>query len=144
MKILINNSDRTAEMETRIRNGSHAHAGRRGPDEIAQDISALRLADAASETEYQQTLLRLIRYRDNVDTLPFDIPHRGGIRGRVMVAVKQALWKLLRYQHDRMTFRQNLINTLYTSAIEYEQDRREQEIKRLEARIAELEKRKPS
>ena len=140
MNILINNQDRTAELEPRIRQGMQRHTAAKPPAEVPPEISALALRDARDEGEYQDTLLRLLRYRDNVDTLPFEIPHRGGWRGRMTAAIKRKLWTLLRYQHDRITFRQNLINSLYTSALEYERARREAEIARLEARIEELEK----
>ncbi len=140
MKILVNNADRTAELEARMREGMRTHTTRKPPAEVPMEISALALREARDEAAYHDTLLRLLRYRDNVDTLPFDIPHRGGWRGKLMVAAKRRLWSLLRYQHDRMTFRQNLINSLYSSALEFERARRKHDIARLEARIAELEK----
>lgn len=142
MKILINNKDRTGELEPRIREALQTRNTRMGPDEIAPEIGALSLREAASEADYQERLIRLLRYRDNVDTLPFDIPHRGGVRGRCLATLKSFLWKLLRYQHDRMSFRQNLINSLYTSAIEFEREQRMSEIARLEARIEAMEKKK--
>jgi len=62
----------------------------------------------------------LLRYRDAFDTYDFDIPRKPGPVGSVMARVKKALWKLLRYQHDRIAFRQNLINSLFTNAVEFE------------------------
>ena len=140
MKIIINNQDRTADMQERIERGMQEHAQRPPPVEVPAELNALALRDAQSHAEYQDTFIRLIRYRDNVDTMPFDIPHRGGWRGKCAVWVKTKLWTLLRYQHDRITFRQNLINSLYSSALEYEREQRRAEAARLEARIAALEK----
>ncbi len=142
MKILINNEDRTGELEPRIRDALQTRNTHKGPDEIAPEIAALSLREAGSEADYQERLIRLIRYRNNVDTLPFDIPNRGGLRGRCMVLVKRVLWKLLRYQHNHIIFRQNLINALYSSTLEFEREQRLAEITRLEARIKELEQRK--
>jgi len=144
MKIVVNNQDRTADMKDRIASGMQAHSRLPPPLETPPELNALALRDAHTEAEYQDTLIRLIRYRDNVDTLPFDIPHRGGWRGRCAVWIKKKLWKLLRYQHDRITCRQNLINSHFSGALEYERDRRRADIERLEAKIAELEKKHSS
>ena len=84
-------------------------------------------------------LLRLLRYRDNVDTLPFEIPRKRGWVGALTAQLKRALWKVLRYQHDRVTSRQNLINHLYTNALECEHRQRAQEIRELQRRLAALE-----
>jgi hypothetical protein len=65
-----------------------------------------------------------LRYRDAFDTYDFDIPRRPGIFGAMMTGFKKVLWKLLRYQHDRIAFRQNLINGLFTNAIELEMTER--------------------
>ena len=112
MKILINNEDYTEDLKSRMDAGMREHSDRPFPVEVPAELNALALREAKTEAEYQETFTRLIRYRDNVDTMPFDIPHRGGWRGKCAVWVKRKLWKLLRYQHDRITFRQNLINSL--------------------------------
>ncbi len=140
MKLFVNNRDRTEELKERIAAGLRSHDKSRPPCLVPAELNALELRKANSQTEYLATLTRLIRYRDNVGTTSFDIPHRGGLRGRCSVWIKQRLWNLLRYQHDRITFRQNLINSLYTSALEYEWEERRAEIARLESRIAALEK----
>ena len=85
-------------------------------------------------------MIRLLRYRDGVDTLPFHIPGRPGLCGRLIVQVKKGLWKILRYQHDRIAFRQNLINTMLASALEFEIAQRRKETDDLMRRVAELEK----
>ncbi len=54
--------------------------------------------------------------------------------------MKRCLWKLLRYQHDRIVFRQNLINGLFTQALESELLLRRRETAELRARLAALEK----
>ncbi len=140
MKIVINSKDRTDELKALIDTGIQGHDDEPHPVEVPSEINALALREAQTESEYQEIFTRLMRYRDNVDTMPFDIPHRGGLRGRCSVWLKRKLWTLLRYQHDRITFRQNLVNSLYSSALEYERDQRRSDIERLESRIAELEK----
>lgn len=142
MKVYINNQDRTAEIKDRIADGIRAHGKRNPPNYVPAELNALDLLNASSQAEYMDILTRLIRYRDNVDTVIFDIPHRGGWRGRCAVWIKKKLWNLLRYQHDQLNFRQNIINSLYTSALEFAWDERRSEIARLEARISALEERK--
>lgn len=139
MNITINNQDRTTELKARIEQGMQSHSDRPPPVQVPAELNALALRDARTQSEYQETLTRLIRYRDNVDTMPFDIPNRGGWIGKIAVLFKKVWWKLLRYQHDRITFRQNLINSLYASALEYERDQRRSEVAALETRIKKLE-----
>ncbi|MFH0953116.1 MAG: hypothetical protein V1873_02170 [Verrucomicrobiota bacterium] len=141
MKIQINGQDKTPEIEAKIREGIRSRKSGAEPGEISPEIGALRLQEAKSETEYQELLLRLMRYRDNVDTLPFDIPRRPGFLGAIMARVRVFLWKLLRYQHDRVTSRQNLINSTLSGAIEFEHRLRKQELDELRKRVADLESR---
>lgn len=139
MNITINSEDRTTELKTRIEKGMQAHAKRPPPIHVPAEVNALTLREARTETEYQEILTRLIRRRDIVNTLPFDFPNFGGWTGKANVLFKKALWKLLRHQHDRIAFQQNQINSLYSSALEYERDQRRADVAALEARIKALE-----
>ena len=148
MKISIAGHDCTQDLGPALRRQAEIMA--RGDDHhqparIAANIGALALARTKSDADYLDHLIRLIRYRDAVDTLDFDIPRKPGVVGLGMARFKAFLWKLLRYQHDRITFRQNLINGLYSSALEYEVALRQktvadldQRLQRLEARLAPL------
>ena len=137
---MINGKDRTAALESHIRHSLRSRDTSRVPDTIAWEISALSLGEVDSESDYEDRLIQLIPYRDHVHTLPFDIPHRGGLLGRCTAVMKRFLWKLLRYQHDQMAFRQNLINSMHTSATEFERSQLRTEIGRLEERIEKLER----
>jgi hypothetical protein len=144
MKIIVAGKDQTEELGPAVRR--QAEAMRRGdtnrrPAELPAVISALALRQTASESAYLNELLRLIRYREGVDTLPFHIPVRPGRLGRLLGRIKGLLWTLLRYQHDRIVFRQNLINSQLTSALEFESQARQREVADLARRVAELEKR---
>ena len=143
MKLIVAGHDRTQDLGPALRQQAAMMArgdDRHQPARIAANISALALRGAASDAGYLDELIRLLRYRDGVDTLPFHIPGRPGLCGRLLVRVKQGLWKLLRYQHDRIAFRQNLINTLLASALEFELAQRQKEMAGLKRRVAELEK----
>ena len=142
MKLIVAGQDRTQALGQALRQqveimarGDTSHQ----PARIPAAISALTLLNAKSDAEYLDELIRLIRYRDGVDTLPFHIPVRPGLSGRLMGRIKQALWKLFRYQHDRIAFRQNLINNLLSSVLEFEATARQQEVADLKRRVAELE-----
>lgn len=143
MKITIAGRDRTDDLGPVLRTQAEAMA--RGdticqPAKLPDEISALALSRTTSAEDYLSELTRLLRYREGVDALSFHIPVRPGRCGRLLGRVKQGLWKLLRYQHERMAFRQNLINAQLTSALEFEIVQRRQETDDLKRRLAELEK----
>lgn len=143
MKISIAGQDRIRDLGQALRQQAEAMAHGAASRKLAPlppEISALALARAKSDAEYMEHLIRLISYRDAVNTLNFDIPRKPGLAGLIMTRLKAFLWKLLRYQHDRIVFRQNLINTQLTSALEFEFTQRQKETADLKRRVAELEK----
>lgn len=143
MKISIAGQDRTTDLGQVLHQQAGAMARRpagRKLSPLPPEISALALAQAQSDAEYLDRLMCLIRYRDAIDTLDFDIPRKPGLPGLILTRLKAFLWKLLRYQHDRVAFRQNLINTQLTSALEFEFAQRRKETADLRRRVAELEK----
>lgn len=143
MKIMIAGQDRTRDVGESLRRQAGAMQGApacRKPACFPEEISALALARAKSDAEYMEELIRLILYRDAVDTFDFTIPRKPGLAGRLKTGLKAFLWKLLRYQHDRIAFRQNLINGLYSSALEFEVALRRKEAADLKRRVSELEK----
>ena len=81
----------------------------------------------------------MLRKRHGVRTTAYYVPRGPGWRGRIAVALKTVLWKLLRYQHDRLTLQQNLINELEINAVEFQRDRVNQELADLKRRVADLE-----
>lgn len=103
------------------------------------EVSALRMREAADPGMLLREMTSLLRHRNHVDIQIFDIPRRPGWKGAVMVRLKQALWKLLRYQHDRVCFRQNLINSHVTALLAFQCEHFSGEVDRLKARVADLE-----
>ena len=136
MKILVAGKDRTAELGP----GLTADSERRGQDPrclfLDWSVNALSLSDARDESDYLDRLTRLVRYTNHVDPRVFDIPRRPGLVGSALAGFKKVLWKVLRYQHDRVTFRQNLINSNLIALVEFQRE----EIKRLDARLAAVER----
>lgn len=139
MKVLIANNDRTADLGSEIQRSARARRRDRESGFVSSDISALCLLKAASEEQYLCEFIRLLRRRDAFDTLDFDVPRRPGPLGWIMAKFKRLLWKLLRYQHDRIAFKQNLINGMFTNVLELESSLRRQESGELKRRITELE-----
>lgn len=123
MKIIVAGRDCTSDLGVEIQRRAanlKKRKGRAAPPRISQEIGALTLAKANSNSDYLNHFIRLLRYRDAFDTYDFDIPRKPGLFGLLLARLKVVLWKLLRYQHDRIAFRQNLINGLFTNAIEFE------------------------
>jgi len=98
--------------------------------------TASALKSCETEQHYMETLIQLLRDKTHLVTDDFPVASRNSAVSRAMVHVKKVLWKLLRYQHDRMAGQQNDINVLLTSALEFEHERRVE----LEQRLIALEK----
>ena len=98
------------------------------------EISALRLRGQPSQAAYLEALTDLVRRRHHIDTLGFRIPRKPGAVGKGLSLVRAFLWKLFRYQHDRMAYRQNLVNSHLMALVEMQGA----ELKDLRRRVAEL------
>ncbi|NLB69070.1 MAG: hypothetical protein GX804_05240 [Lentisphaerae bacterium] len=91
------------------------------------------------ETFIQQYFLCL-RQISQVDINDFEIfERRGGIFGYFLTKIKKSIWSLLKFYTYRMWSQQNQINSLLLAAIETVNERNQQEIDALKARIKELE-----
>ena len=144
MQLMVAGRDRSGDLGAEIESAAarlRKLKDRRAPPKISPEIGALVLHKASCNEEYLGHFLRLLRYRDAYDTYDFDIPRKPGFAGRVMARIKRALWKRLRYQHDRIAFRQNLIHGLFTGAIEFESDARRRRDEDIMRRLAEFEER---
>jgi len=142
MKIIIAGQDCTKELGGEIWQKAaelKKMTGRAAPPKVSAEIGALALHKAVSDADYLSHFVRLLRYRDAFDTYDFDIPRKPGMVGSLMARIKKALWKLLRYQHDRIAFRQNLINGLFTSAVEFEMAERKRTDDELAGRLDKIE-----
>ena len=137
MKIIISGRDRTQELGPAIKAEAAARVSDPQLPPLPEDIRATKLVEARDEAAFDEAYLRLVRIRSHVDTRKYVIPHRPGVVGHIQVLVRKFLWRLLRYQHDRFAFRQNLINSQLVSALEFERD----ETRSLAKRVAELERR---
>jgi len=101
--------------------------------------SALSLKTARDPDDYLDRYGRLLRLRFSVSTESFPIPGKPGSTGTILRTIKGVLWKLLRYQHDRMAFQQNTINELVISSVDFQRTASRRAIADLEHRIRTLE-----
>jgi len=69
---------------------------------------------------------------------------RAGWKGKGLVKLKRVIWNFLKFYTYRLWSQQNQINSLLVTAIESSFQQMEKKIETLEARIAELEKERPS
>lgn len=99
---------------------------------LPPEISALRLRGQPNHAAYLDALEDLVRRRHHMDTVGFRIPRKPGTMGAVLFRVRTVLWKLLRYQHDRMAFRQNQVNSNLMALLEMQGAELQELRKRLE------------
>jgi hypothetical protein len=97
-------------------------------------MSALRLRTARSGSELGATYADLLRYRHHVNPAAFFLPPARNLRERVLNGMRRLLWKVLRYQHERLFFRQNLINSHFTGLL----DLQARELQALRAEVESL------
>ncbi|HBA82486.1 MAG TPA: hypothetical protein DCZ95_00175 [Verrucomicrobia bacterium] len=134
------NQDRTAELGALLRQQAASRRPSMLPPALAPQHSALALRQARNTAEYQSILVNLIRIRRGITTSDFSIPHKPGWKGSLLAGARRFLWKLLRYQHDRMAFQQNVLNELLIGALEFEREQRLAETEALRQRVDALER----
>jgi hypothetical protein len=138
MRVIVAGKDETTEIGGELARRAGRHQGALSPWSAAD--SALSLANSHDSTEYLERFSKLMRLRYALCTEPFPIPGKPGLAGSLMKRLKALLWKLLRYQHDRMAQQQSAINELVISAQDFQNTAFTQRIEALEQRIRELEK----
>ena len=137
MRLIVAGQDRTADIGAEISRRAARHQGALSPWS-AQD-SALSLKASRDRADYLNRFGKLLRLRYAVSTESFPIPGKPGVAGSLMKKLKGVLWKLFRYQHDRMAFQQNVINELVISGLDFQRETSCQTIRDLEDRIKALE-----
>jgi len=88
--------------------------------------------------------VEMLRHKSQIDTQAFTMPRKPGMVGDIMAVVRGFLWKILRYQHDRMSSRQNRVNGWIISLVESRTNALESEMIRLREKVAVLESQRSS
>ncbi len=102
----------------------------------AERNNLLTLKDDASFMEQYMLCLRQIV---PVDINDFEIIEKRGRFAPLMIRLKRAIWKLLKFYTFRLWSQQNQTNALLLAAIEIMQTRHAREVDELKARLAALE-----
>ncbi|MFH1477126.1 MAG: hypothetical protein ABIH24_06530 [Verrucomicrobiota bacterium] len=139
MRVLIASQDQTETVGAQIRENARRHAMEGGPRFLFPEHSAIALKAARDQADYLRIYNRLIGIRHGIQTESFAIPRKAGWIGKIAVRIREFLWKLLRYQHERIVWQQNLINELVIAGLEFEREEYHRAIARLEKRMARLE-----
>lgn len=144
MRLVVAGKDRSADLGRQIADRAEQREKTASIGLLSPLHSALCLKNEVTTHGYLNQFMRLLKMRHGVSTAPFPVPARAGLSGGIMAAFKRILWRLLRYQHDRVTFQQNLINELLINALEMQkkmmEDRTEEVMKRLETVEAAVER----
>lgn len=107
---------------------------------IPAHISALRLRDAPCETVFDLNFADLLRYRQHVDTRASALDVHPGLRRLFSTVLHRALWRLMRFQHERLFFRQNLINSHVAALLEMQARHQADAMADVSARLETLER----
>jgi hypothetical protein len=99
------------------------------------------LAALRDEAQFLSFYLDCLREAVLVDINDFEIHERRARFSRLLVLLKQAIWKLLKFYTYRLWSQQNQVNGLLLSAIESTESRAREKLAELERRVAELEQR---
>lgn len=98
------------------------------------------LVNFRDDEEFLTFFLNSLREAAVVDINDFEIRERRATAAApLLVKLKRTIWSLLKFYTYRMWSQQNSVNGLLVTGLESLNDRCEEKIKRLEARIAELE-----
>ena len=143
MNVTVAGKDRTGDLGRELVEEARRLESSGPVGSFAPGHSAVVLRESAGRADYQNRFIGLLRMRSAVRTADYYVPRAPGLRGRLSSAAKILLWKLLRYQHDRMSFQQNLVNELAVDALEFQRDRMDRELADVKKRIDALEGRRP-
>ena len=100
------------------------------------------LANLRDDEEFLGFYLRSLREASAVDINDFEIRERRETTlAPLLVKLKKSIWSLLRFYTYRLWSQQNNVNSLLVTGIETLDEKYGEKIKKLEARVAELEKR---
>jgi hypothetical protein len=139
MKLSVAGKDRSEDLGRSIGEAAARLADAGLAETLRREEAVLNLRDRGTEEAFQGMHLDLLRGRNGVDPDAFALVPAAGWRGKIVAAVRRCLWRLLRYQHDWLTFRQNAVNVQLTYALELERRLRQRDRASLENRIRELE-----
>lgn len=139
MNIHIAGTDRTEELGRQVAEAAARLKADPPVVPLWPGHSALSLKQSKDDADYLCRLIDLLRLRHGIRLGRFHIARAPGLRGRLSLAWKTLMWRLLRYQHERIAFQQNLVNELAISALEFQRDQRTRDLAEVRRRLDRLE-----
>ena len=127
-----------AEIEQRV--ARKAEEGAYADARIAR-AERTNLLNLRNDEEFLGFFLKCLREAAFVDINDFDIRERRSAAAPFLVRLKKTIWKLLKFYTYRLWSQQNTVNGLLVTGVESLDEKYRDQIKQLEARVAELEKR---
>jgi hypothetical protein len=127
-----------AELEERV--ARKAEQGAYADARIAR-AERTNLLNLRNDEEFLGFFLKCLREAAFVDINDFEIRERRSAAAPLLVRLKKTIWKLLKFYTYRLWSQQNTVNGLLVTGVESLDDKYRDQIKQLEARVAELEKR---
>lgn len=127
-----------AELEARV--ARKAEQGVYADARIAR-AERTNLLNLKNDEEFLGFFLKCLREAAFVDINDFEIRERRSAAAPLLVRLKKTIWKLLKFYTYRLWSQQNTVNGLLVTGVESLDDKYRDQIKQLEARVAELEKR---
>lgn len=109
-------------------------------DEVVARAERNNLLLLQDDAQFMEQYLACLRQIVPVDINDFDIVERRGALAPVLVRLKKAIWKLLKFYTYRLWSQQNQTNAVLHAAIEIMQRRHKAEISELNERVEALEK----
>ncbi len=127
------NAEIQAAVDARIASGAYADA------RIAR-AERLNLVNIRRDGSFITHYLRSLRDAVEVDISDFEIRERRARFAPVLVRLKKAIWGLLKFYTYRLWSQQNQVNGMLAAGLEGIDEQYAAKIRRLEERIAELER----
>jgi hypothetical protein len=139
LRVSVAGRDRTADLGCEV----VREAARRRHEwlerQLADEKDVLALKSAPSAAAFQSRHLDVLRSRWMIDTGRFSTPSGPGFLGALVLQARFFLWRIFRYQHDWVSFRQNAVNAQLFYALLFECEERTRQVRELEARVRDLE-----
>ena len=77
---------------------------------LEREADVLKLRDAETTADHLKRYIALMRRESDVDPARYAQPRTPGLKGAISYSIRMFLWRLLRYQHFWMAFRQNRLS----------------------------------
>ena len=140
MKLWINGYDKTDALGEHMTKRATALEHQDYSNLLQGEAEILSLRNAATNAEYLEQYVNIVRKRQGVDPAHYSQPRTPGLKGSISYMIRMFFWRLLRYQHFWVAFHQNAINAMHAETLDFEHQERTRQAREIESRLEHLEK----